>query len=82
MSGQDSGSIQQSELSVSVVRPAAGDGGEEDAPPSPTRVLARRVPGATTPPEGPLWTPAATAGDGGETTLTGALLRVLSGLGA
>jgi len=80
MSGQDTGSIQKSELSVSIGGHAVGAGGEEDAPPAPTRRIARRVTGATNPPEGPLWNPVAISMGGEPEPLTGALDRLLDGL--
>ena len=80
MSGRHLAPTQVSELSVSVSRHPAGGGSEEDALPAPAPLVVRRVPGATNPPEGPLWSPVA-ASLGGETVpITGAMDRLLDGL--
>jgi hypothetical protein len=80
MSGRDSGIIRESELSVSVTRHVAGGGGEEDALPAPAPLRVRRVPGATNPPEGPMWNPTATSMGGEPVAVDEALDRLLDGL--
>jgi hypothetical protein len=80
MSGRDIGQTQISELSVSVSRHPVGGGGEEDALPAPTPLGPRRVPGATNPPDGPLWSPVAVSLGGERMPVTGALDLLLDGL--